>query len=40
MDDHDYLEAMITIVSNAQVVDSTGLKVFGAGEWQREKHGG
>jgi transposase len=22
------------------VIDSTGLKVFGAGEWQREKHGG
>jgi hypothetical protein len=22
------------------VTDSTGLKVFGAGEWQREKHGG
>jgi hypothetical protein len=22
------------------VVDSTGLKVFGAGDWQREKHGG
>jgi hypothetical protein len=20
-------------------IDSTGLKVFGAGEWQREKHG-
>jgi len=22
------------------VIDSTGLKVFGAGDWQREKHGG
>jgi hypothetical protein len=22
------------------VIDATGLKVFGAGEWQREKHGG
>jgi hypothetical protein len=22
------------------VIDSTGLKVYGAGEWQREKHGG
>jgi hypothetical protein len=22
------------------VIDSTSLKVFGAGEWQREKHGG
>jgi hypothetical protein len=22
------------------VIDSTGLKVFGTGEWQREKHGG
>lgn len=22
------------------VIDSTGLKVFGAGEWQQEKHGG
>ena len=22
------------------VIDSTGLQVFGAGEWQREKHGG
>ena len=22
------------------VLDSTGLKVYGAGEWQREKHGG
>ena len=22
------------------VIDSTGLKVFGVGEWQREKHGG
>ncbi|QRM33950.1 IS5 family transposase [Microvirga sp. VF16] len=22
------------------VIDSTGLKVFGAGEWQRDKHGG
>ncbi len=22
------------------MIDSTGLKVFGAGEWQREKHGG
>jgi hypothetical protein len=22
------------------VINSTGLKVFGAGEWQREKHGG
>jgi len=22
------------------VIDSTGLKMFGAGEWQREKHGG
>jgi hypothetical protein len=21
------------------VIDSTGLKVYGAGEWQREKHG-
>jgi Transposase DDE domain len=21
------------------VLDSTGLKVYGAGEWQREKHG-
>jgi Transposase DDE domain len=22
------------------VIDSTGLQVFGAGEWQRERHGG
>jgi Transposase DDE domain len=22
------------------VIDATGLKVFGVGEWQREKHGG
>ena len=22
------------------VIDSTGLKVFGAGDWLREKHGG
>jgi hypothetical protein len=22
------------------VIDATGLKVFGAGDWQREKHGG
>jgi len=22
------------------VIDSTGLKVFGAGEWQMAKHGG
>jgi hypothetical protein len=21
------------------LIDSTGLKVYGAGEWQREKHG-
>jgi hypothetical protein len=25
--------------TGARVLDSTGLKVYGAGEWQREKHG-
>ncbi|MPR13722.1 hypothetical protein FS320_43670 [Microvirga tunisiensis] len=30
----------IAIETANGVIDSTGLKVFGAGEWQREKHGG
>jgi hypothetical protein len=34
-------EALSTVGGPVNVViDTTGLKVFGAGEWQREKHGG